>query len=422
MELTSSPSPVSPVSQGLPRPPLRSGVALRARWARAFFALEVLAVLLAALLGPAAAHVRAMAVLLRGSEDHPQGLLAGWDRHAFDEEDASVPTAQGSARARLYVPRGVTNAPGVVLVHGVHRLGIDEPRLTRFARALASAGLVVLTPEVAEIADYRVDPRSIDTIGAAAVALAARTGRRAGVMGMSFAGGLGLMAAADPRFAPSMSFVAAIGAHGDLARVSRFFATNVVERPEGPPAHLQAHGYGVLVLVYGRAERFFPPEDVAAARDALRLWLGDDRAAARARAEDLSPESWARVTALFDDPVDFIAPEILAMVDDDAEAMKTVSPRGHLGQMVVPVFLLHGAGDTVIPAVETEWLAREVPPAMLRSALVSRAISHVELGSGATAAEQWAVVDWMAGVLEEAEMAATTTGRAGGLRLSPNGG
>ena len=58
--------------------------------------------------------------------------------------------------------------------------------------------------------------------------------------------------------------VVAIGAHHDLSRVSRFFATNEAPRPEGPPLHLQAHGYGTLVLVYQRAERFFPAEGVAA--------------------------------------------------------------------------------------------------------------------------------------------------------------
>jgi len=69
-----------------------------------------------------------------------------------------------STRARLYLPRGVTDAPGLVMAHGVHRLGIDEPRLVRFARSLAASGLQVLTPELRELADYRLDPRSIGLV------------------------------------------------------------------------------------------------------------------------------------------------------------------------------------------------------------------------------------------------------------------
>jgi dienelactone hydrolase len=352
---------------------------------------------------PVVAHLRAASLLLRFADEHAAGALADFGRHPIDEELTTLQTANGPAPARFYRPRDLTGPPGVVLVHGVHRLGIEEPRMVRFARAVAATGVVVLTPEVQEIADYRVDPRSIDTIGAAAVELDRRTRGRAGVMGMSFAGGLSLLAAADPRFAGSIGFVVAIGAHDDLARVSRFFATNCVERPDGTVTHLQAHGYGTLVLVYGRVDRFFPPEDVEVARDVLRLWLWDDRAAAIARAEDLGPESWAKMDGILHDPVDRIAPEVLAVVERDGAAMATVSPHRRLGGLEAPVFLLHGAGDTVIPAAETEWIASEVPPSMLRSVLVSPAIVHVEIGADTPAVEQWDLVHFMAGILEEAE-------------------
>src|SRR5205823_3807992 len=105
----------------------------------------------------------------------------------------------------------------IVLAHGVHRLGIEEPRLQRFARAIAASGVVVMTPEIAELTDYRVDPRSIDTLGAAAHSLRERTHAPVGLMGMSFAGGLSLLATADPAYAPDIAFVVAIGAHDDLA-------------------------------------------------------------------------------------------------------------------------------------------------------------------------------------------------------------
>jgi dienelactone hydrolase len=377
----------------------------RLPWLRRALVLVAFVVAAALAVGPVVAHLRAASLLLRFADEHAQGALADLGRHPVDEEDATVITGYGPAKARLYVPRGVSRPPGVVLVHGVHRLGIQEPRLIRFARAMAASGVTVLTPQVDEIADYRVDPASIHTLGSAAVMLSARTHAPVGLMGMSFAGGLSLLAAADPKYAEDIAFVVAIGAHHDLARVSRFFATNLVERPDGPPAHLTAHGYGALVLIYGRAERFFPPEDVAVARDAIRLWLWDERAAARARAEALSPESWAKMDVLFDGPMELVAREVLAVVDEDAEAMTTVSPHGHLSRLQAPVFLLHGAGDTVIPSAETEWIASEVPPRLLRNALVSPAITHVELGPDTPLEQKWALVHFMAEVLEEAERA-----------------
>jgi hypothetical protein len=67
------------------------------------------------------------------------------------------------------------------------------------------------------------------------------------------------------------------------------------------------------------------------------------------------------------------------------------------------VFLLHGAGDTVIPAGETLWLAKEVPEDLLRGALISPAVVHVELDGDPPILEKWALVRFMKDVLSEAE-------------------
>ena len=52
-----------------------------------------------------------------------------------------------------------SSAPGIVVVHGMHELGINEPRLVNFARSLAASGFFVMTPQVPGIADYRVRGR-----------------------------------------------------------------------------------------------------------------------------------------------------------------------------------------------------------------------------------------------------------------------
>jgi len=351
---------------------------------------------------PAERHLRAASLLVRFADERAQGLLADFGKHALDESTTTVPTSGGEVRARIYAPRGVTGGPGVVIVHGVHRLSIDEPRLMRFSRAVAAAGFTVLTPEVKEIADYRIDKASVETIGAAAQALRERLGGRpVGVMGMSFAGGLSLLAASDARFASDVGFVVAIGAHHDLGRVLHFFATNEADRPDGRKDRLAAHEYGALVLLYSHIDHLVPAADAPVAQDALRLWLWEQHDAARARARELSPEARARVEALFEGKAD--VPALVNEIAQDAKAVGAVSPAGHLGALRAPVFLLHGQGDTVIPSAETLWIAEEVPPALLRAALVSPALVHVELQGEPTVAEQWQLVRFMAGVLDAAE-------------------
>jgi dienelactone hydrolase len=364
---------------------------LRSR--KALVALVLLA-LLALAVRPVRAHVRAAGLLARFS-DPSLGASP-------DVTEALFPVSRPGAepiRARLYAPPAKPIG-AIVLVPGVHHLGIDEPRLVRFARAVAGSGVLVLTPEVAALTDYRIEGASVADIGEAAHALRERTGARVGLMGMSFAGGLALLAAADPRFAPDVAFVVAVGAHDDLARVLRFFATDEIPRPDGSVLHLAAHPYGPLVLVYDRIEDFFPAADVPVARDALRLWLWEEKDAARAKAEGLSPESRAKIGALFDGKIASIAPELVAEIDAHAAAMRSASPHERLGALRAPVFLLHGAGDSVIPATETLWLAHDVPRGLVEDELVSRAVVHVELEGEPTMHEKWALVHFMAEVLE----------------------
>jgi pimeloyl-ACP methyl ester carboxylesterase len=223
-------------------------------------------------------------------------------------------------------------------------------------------------------------------------------------MGMSFGGGISLLTAADPRFADHVGFVVAVGAHDDLDRVSRFFVTNEEPEPSGATQSLRAHGYGMMVLVYSHVEDFFPAEDVPAAREALKLWLWEQREDARKAALPLSAPSKKKIDELFDgssDGSEGMKREILAEIGTHRADMAAVSPHGRLGSIRANVYLLHGAGDTVIPATETLWLAEDVPRDRLRQALVSPAIEHVELKSP-SAIDQVALVHFMGGVLAEA--------------------
>ncbi len=367
-------------------------------------------VLLALLVGllfvsrPAWTHARAAALLLRFSDDAAPRGFARFGAHEVVEEDAKVDARQGAMRARYYTPQGVSDPPGMVVCHGVHRLGIDEPRMMKFARAIASTGVVVLTPELKELADYRIDPAAIATIGQAAVALRARVHRSGvGVLGLSFAGGLALLAAADPEYARDIDFVVAVGAHDELERVARFFVTDEIAEPSGGTLHLHAHDYGAVVLVHMYAQSFFTARDVPAARDALRLWLSEKFDEAHEAAKKLTPEGQGKIALVFEHHEDVLRPEIERVVAAHADDMRRVSPHDALSGLRARVFLLHGEGDTVIPASETRWLMQDAPKGSVARAVVSRAIVHVDLEGTPTWNERYDIVHLLAGVIEAAD-------------------
>ena len=271
---------------------------------------------------PVARAAALLAHLADGEAGGPWGNI--------EEEDVTVPASRERVRARSYRPAGAgarSSLPGLVLAHGLSPDGIDDPRLVRFARALAGAGLEVLTPELQALIEPRVDPRCLGTLGAAVKMLAAQTGCPVGLVGLSLAGGLALLAAADPRLAEPIGYLVCIGAHHDLGRVCRHLLAN----PEG-------------------------------------------------------------------------ARRVKGFADVTPEALAAVSPRGQLDRVGAPVFLLHGANDPVIPATESRRIARELRPGTLRASLVTPALSHVDFGgSGVTAEEARALVNFLAGVLEEAD-------------------
>jgi pimeloyl-ACP methyl ester carboxylesterase len=205
---------------------------------------------------------------------------------------------------------------------------------------------------------------------------------RVGLIGFSFAGGLALVAASDPNVGQKLAFVTSVGGHHDLARVLRFLVRNRIETPEGARVE-KAHEYGLVVLLYGNLERFVPASDLPAMRAAVKAWLEEDRPRARrlaaARAAPESERLWKLLEA---GKTQELAPEIEAVLAGKEQELEALSPHGRLAQIGVPVYLLHGSHDSVIPPSETDWAARELG-SRPHDALVSPLLEHVSVAGQA---------------------------------------
>lgn len=348
------------------------------------------------------AHLRAAALLTRLAGG-PQALATLYDSPIVTEE-LSLRSEYGLFRARIYRPRDGRPRRGLVLAHGIHYMGIDEPRLIPFAQQLARSGVVVLTPQLAALTDYRLHPSSIAEIRAAARHLARLPyvqSHGVTVVGLSFAGGLALLAAADPSMHGVITRVASIGGHHDLYRVSRFFVTDELDTPRGV-VRMRSHDYGLVVFFYAHAERFVPSEQLSLFREALRHILHVDRDAAVRTALRLEGEARTLFEQINRHDKRALAPRVMAVLPSLREELSALSPAGHMTDLRhVQVFLLHGANDDVIPPTEAWAIAREIEPFGNVHVLVTPAIKHVTVEGKPSFAQQIEIVHAIAGIVGE---------------------
>lgn len=356
--------------------------------------------------GASARYVRAAQFLQRLSQPKTAAAFA-LAAPIVKTEELTITGESGPIRARLYFRADRPQAPGIVVAHGVHYQGIDERRLVPFARGLAESGLTVLTPELTDLADYRITRNGVGVLRDAVRYLASNTehvsGDRVGLLGFSFAGGLALVAAEEPSTAQQLSFVTSVGGHHDLRRVMRFLVHDEIETSSGV-VKSKAHEYGLVVMVYGHLESFVPEADLPAMRGAFKAWLQEDRKAARARvAACTSFESVALWHLLESGTLRSLAPKLDALLESRSDELSALSSASKLGQISVPVYLLHGSHDSVIPPYETDAADLELSASDASSAghlaLVSPLLEHVEVSKTAGLSDELALVSFMAQLL-----------------------
>ena len=346
--------------------------------------------------------LRSYSLLVHFVNPQASGPLLRLETNNVTSGEVTVPSPNGPVPARLYLPVGVAHPPGMLILHGIHHLGITDPRFINFSRAIAGSGFAVLTPEMAALADYHVDATSISIIGESAAWLQQRLGTGpVTIIALSFSGGLALLAACDPRYAPHIRALVPFGSYDDLSRVSRFLATGQEEFPDGRVVPYAAHDYGASVFVYAHLAQFFPPEDLPVAHEALRYWLWEQPSDAQPFLDKLSPSGRATMDALFARRIDFLRPRLLDAIRADQGELAALSPHGHIAQLRAPVYIVHGSNDNVIPPAESLWLENDVPRDDLRGVLITPTFSHVDPRDRGWYA-QLQLVDFLARILRAA--------------------
>ena len=345
--------------------------------------------------------------------------LAGWRAAPYTRQpDMWVPTRAGDIPARLFEPDGRVRRT-VLLMPGVHRDGINESRLVGLAEDLAATGYRVVTVAAPDLQKFKVTPQVTDVIEDAvqwtSEQPAFRTDGRIGVIGISFTGGLSIVAAGRESIRDRVAFVMSFGGHGDLARALHYLTSgevlgdlesakrsSVVAGAEHVSVH-PPHDYGLAVVLLNLADRVVPADQVEALSKGIDGFLLASSLAvtdppksvpvfeAMKKYQETLPEpSRTYMQYVNDRAVDKLGPILLPIADalKDHPGMSALSAE-RAAPPTAPIFLLHGVDDNVIPSVETVLLAEHLEGKADVTGLLSGLITHAEVNRTPGATEVW---------------------------------
>lgn len=344
------------------------------------------------------------------------GRAARWEGRSVSDRWEQIPTRHGAVRARIFQPSGpMTRA--TLLVTGVHPAGADERRLVQLASDLAATGVNVVVPEVPDLIAFRISPRVTDMVEDAGIWLSSRADlagdRGVGMMGISFSGGLSIVAAGRPALRSHVAYVLSLGGHGNLPRVLRYLCTGIEPGDASEVRRLRPpHDYGLAVVLHDAVELIVPPDQTNALRQGVEKFLEAsaltrtdvDRAnrefeTAR-KLQSAMPEPAATLMKYVNErDVAALGARMLPYLDKLGQDPSLSPDRSPFPS--APVYFLHGADDNVIPAVETELLAAELQGSTRVRVLLSNVIAHAELARRPTAMETWRLITFWKSLLAE---------------------
>jgi pimeloyl-ACP methyl ester carboxylesterase len=276
----------------------------------------------------------------------------------------------GAVPGDLYSPG--QPAPAIVLIPGAAPGGKDDPRVIRAARAIARAERVVFVPTL-ELAERRFVEEDIERIAAATAALTDHelVRGRVTLLGFSYGGSFGLVAAADPRLDGKLAQVAVFGGYYDLIGLVQAVTTGV-SLVDGRRIPWEGHPMAEAIL---RAR-------------AVSLVPGKEQNALLAALEGGSTQGLGRSSRAM---YDLLVNEDPARTFDLATRLSTsardllarFSPSSVADRIDVPVVAMHSTDDPAVPYGEALRLEQGIPGTRLVSV---EAFRHVDFSVTSPAA------------------------------------
>jgi pimeloyl-ACP methyl ester carboxylesterase len=245
--------------------------------------------------------------------------------------------------------------------------GKDDPRLVDLAFSLSRARFLILVPDLQGSREMRIRLEDTQAIADAAVYLA-RTdalaaGQAVGVVAISYAVGLAVLATMQPQAKETIQFVVGIGGYYDATAVVTFITTGRYREPtERAWRTARPHPAAKWIFLASNTDALSDPRDRKAlgAIAERRMWNPD--APVDDLVAGLGPEGRSLFDLLTNTEAERVGELIGRLPAAVRRHMESLSLRSYdLSHLAGRLILIHGRKDTLIPYTESLSLEAAVP-------------------------------------------------------------
>ncbi|MDX1958919.1 MAG: hypothetical protein SFU98_10115 [Leptospiraceae bacterium] len=297
------------------------------------------------------------------------GFFKKLELKTWNTREAKITTEFGSEfRVRIYEPKKNFNNKTILLLHGMNFKGIDDDRLVELALRLSRTGARILTPELDEVKNLLITPKTIENIKELIVHYS-KEYPGLGLFAVSFTAGMSLIAVTDDKLKHSLSCIILVGSYSNFKNTISHVVKN-----------FDYDDYGTYILFYNYLERIMPVSKELketlreAAMDNIFYRKGENSIANQKKLA-LSVEERKVFESIQLDKEARIA-FALKITEESPSLIYEMSPINYCRKLSIKISLIHGRNDRIISEQESEELNSLLEETLPKNFVITPLLSH----------------------------------------------